>query len=242
MPEFWLSLAAAFGLGLAGAGHCLGMCGGVVSALSFAVPEQARSRHWRLNLAYNLGRVTSYGMIGVAAGALSGLLPSTDGLPWARTLAGLLLIAMGLHMAALWRGILWLERGGRYLWRWIKPIGDRFMPLDSVPKALVIGAVWGWLPCGLVYAALGYALAQHSIIAGAGVMIAFGLGTLPALVLGGLVATRLKAVLQRRWVQVGLALFYVVFGLWTLVGAWHHVISHDHPMSADEQSEHHHHH
>lgn len=241
MTEFWLSVSAAFGLGLAGAGHCLGMCGGVVAALSFAVPEQARTRQWRLHLGYNLGRIASYGVIGLAVGILSELLPS-GGLPWARTLAGLLLIAMGLHMAALWRGILWLERGGRYVWRWIKPLGDRFMPLDSVPKALAVGAVWGWLPCGLVYAALGYALAQQNVIAGAGIMLAFGLGTLPALLLGGLAAARLKAILMRRWVQVGLALFYVAFGIWTLAGAWYHVVGHDHPASVNEQSEHYHHH
>lgn len=242
MIELVPVLAAAAMLGLMGAGHCFGMCGGVVAALTFAVPEHARAALWRLNLGYNLGRITSYGLIGAIAAAFAGQLPET-GVPLARSLAGLLLIAMGLHIAGLWRGILWLERGGRYLWRWIKPVGDRFMPLDSVPKALVIGAVWGWLPCGLVYAALGYALVQQNALSGGAVMLAFGVGTLPALIIGGMTATRLKSVLAKRSVRTVLALAYIFFGVWTLTGAWYHLITHSgHDPSGDHAEHHHHHH
>lgn len=240
MTELVVTMLAAAGLGLLGAGHCFGMCGGVVAALSFAVPKENSMPLWRLHLGYNLGRVTSYGLIGGAAAALSGQLPAL-GLPVARTLAGLLLIAMGLHMAGWWRGILWLERGGRHVWRWLKPVGDRFMPLRSFPRAFGIGLIWGWLPCGLVYAALGYAAVQGNFSKGALVMLAFGLGTMPALLAGGFLANTLKALFLNRQVRHVLAAGYLIFGAWVLVAAWYHG-SHSHTSDAADPAHHHHHH
>lgn len=225
MSDIWLNFAAAFGLGLAGAGHCLGMCGGVVAALSFATPADARVARWKLNLGYNLGRIASYSVMGGFVATLADLLP-TAGLPLARTLAGLLLIAMGLYLANWWRGLLWLERGGQWLWRRLKPLGDRCLPLDSFPKAVGVGMVWGWLPCGLVYAALGFALAQANGLHGALVMTAFGLGTLPALIVGGLLASRLKSLLANRRIRTLFAVAYLLFGAWILIGAWYHHIAH----------------
>jgi sulfite exporter TauE/SafE len=239
MSDIWLSVLAAFGLGLAGAGHCLGMCGGVVAALSFAVPADAREARWKLNAGYNLGRIASYSLMGGLVAALAGQLP-TAGLPLARTLAGLLLIAMGLYLANWWRGLLWLERGGQWLWRRLKPLGDRFLPLDSPAKAVAVGLVWGWLPCGLVYATLGYALAQADVWRGALVMAAFGLGTLPALLVGGLLASRIKTLLAGRRMRVLFAVAYLVFGVWTLSGAWYHQVAHQrHPGQHQGHSQHH---
>lgn len=238
MNDIWLSLAAAFGLGLAGAGHCLGMCGGVVAALSFAAPADARAARWVLNSGYNLGRIASYSLMGALVAAVASQLP-TGGLPLARTLAGALLIAMGLYLANWWRGLLWLERGGHRLWRRLKPLGDRFLPLDTFPKAIAVGMVWGWLPCGLVYAALGYALAQSNGLHGALVMAAFGLGTLPALLIGSFLAGRVKALLANRRVRVLLAIAYMIFGTWTLLGAWyHHIAHHDHSDGHPDHASH----
>lgn len=246
ISDMWLDLVAAFGLGLAGAGHCFGMCGGVVAALSFAVPAEARVPRWQLNLGYNLGRIASYSLMGALVAAFAARLP-TGGLPLARTLAGLLLIAMGLYLANWWRGLLWLERGGQLLWRRIKPLGDRCLPLDSLPKALGAGMVWGWLPCGLVYAALGYALTQDDWIGGALVMVAFGLGTLPALLLGGALAGKIKAGLAHRSVRILFATAYIVFGAWTLAGVWYHQLAHRgyeqvQPQDPADPSRHQHHH
>lgn len=236
MSELWLNVAAAFGLGLAGAGHCFGMCGGVVAALTFAAPADARVARWKLNLGYNFGRITSYSVMGGFVAALAGQLP-TGGLPLARTLAGLLLIAMGLYLANWWRGLLWLERGGQWLWRRLKPWGDRCLPLDSLPKALGVGMVWGWLPCGLVYAALGFALAQASALQGAMVMAAFGLGTLPALLAGGFLAGRLKSLLANQRVRTLFALAYLVFGAWMLIAAWYHHSGH-HSHTQEDHTQH----
>jgi len=233
MADLLPSLTAAALLGLLGAGHCFAMCGGIVAALSFATP--ANAPRWRLNLAYSTGRILSYGVFGGLAAALVTLLPAT-GWPLARTLAGLLLIAMGLYLADWWRGLLWLERGGSALWKVLKPLGDRFLPLDSPAKALVVGMVWGWLPCGLVYAALGYAAVQSDPVSGASVMLAFGVGTLPALLASGAFAAVLKTWLSRPRIRLLMALAYILFGLWTLAGAWSHVLFHE------PQDQHHHHH
>jgi len=232
VPELVATLAAAALLGLLGAGHCFAMCGGIVAALSFAAP--ANAARWRLNLGYSTGRIFSYSMVGALAAGLVSSLPAT-GWPLARTVAGLLLMAMGLYLANWWRGLLWLERGGHWLWRGLKPIGDRFLPLDTVPKALMVGLVWGWLPCGLVYAALGYAAAQADPLKGAAVMLAFGAGTLPALLAGGAFAAVLKSGLSRPRTRLVMAIAYLIFGAWTLAGAWSHTLFHQ-PYHA-----HHHH-
>jgi sulfite exporter TauE/SafE len=230
-PELVATLAAAALLGLLGAGHCFAMCGGIVAALSFAAP--ANAPRWRLNLGYSTGRLFSYALFGGLAAGLVAVLPPT-GWPLARTLAGLLLIAMGLYLANWWHGLLWLERGGRWLWRGLKPVGDRFLPLDSISKALLVGMVWGWLPCGLVYAALGYAAAQAEPLKGAAVMLAFGVGTLPALLAGGVLAAVLKTWFSRPRIRLMMAIAYILFGAWTLVGAWSHALFH--------QTDHAHHH
>lgn len=232
MSEGFAALTAAWVLGLLGAGHCFAMCGGIVAALSFSAPAQAS--RWRLTLGYNAGRMLSYGLFGGLAAGLAAVLPPATW-PWARTLAGALLIAMGLYLANWWRGLLWLERGGHWLWRRVKPLGDRFLPIDSTRKALAVGLVWGWLPCGLVYAALMYAAAQAHAIKGAAVMLAFGAGTLPALLAGGALAAALKKGLGRPGVRLVLALAYMLFGIWTLAGAWSHA-----PLPGGDPAQHHH--
>lgn len=232
MSELFATLAAAWLLGLLGAGHCFAMCGGIVAALSFSAPASASQG--RLNLGYNAGRMLSYGLLGGAAAGLVGVLPP-GAWPWARTLAGVLLIATGLYLANWWRGLLWLERGGHWVWRRVKLLGDRFLPIDSARKALAVGLVWGWLPCGLVYAALMYAATQMDVIKGAAVMLAFGAGTLPALLIGGALAAVLKKALARPGVRLVLALAYMAFGVWTLGSAWWHAPHH----SAGHEQHHH---
>jgi len=212
--ELWGSLAAAFLLGLFSSGHCLGMCGGIMGALSVAIPPEARGRRWRLLLGYNAGRIASYSLMGLVAGALAASIAPSS--PLLRLVAGLLLIAMGLYLAGWWRGLLWLERGGQHLWRYLQPLGRSLIPVRRLPQALLLGGLWGWLPCGLVYTALAYALAQGQALAGGAVMLAFGLGTLPAVLAAGLAAERLTALLRRPRLRQLLALSIIAFGVWTL--------------------------
>lgn len=219
------SLAAAFGLGFLGGAHCIGMCGGIMGALSFGVADATPAKRFRILLSYNIGRILSYGLIGLLFGSLGYLLGAYDVL---RFIAGALLIAMGLHLANWWRGLIWLERGGAYLWRYVQPLGKGLMPVSNSPKALLLGSVWGWLPCGLVYSALAYASAQANPYQAAAVMVAFGIGTLPAVLAGGVMAERIKAAVQNRNIRSVFALIIIGFGCWTVYAGMPHMHAHHH--------------
>lgn len=216
-----LSLASAFLVGLLGGGHCAGMCGGIVGAVSLSLPG-SRPRIGFL-LAYNLGRITSYGIAGLLAGAvgassffLEHVLPVERVL---YALASVMLILLGLYLAGIWRGVVVLETAGGKLWRHVQPWSKRFLPVRTLPQALALGGIWGWLPCGLVYSIVVAALATGSPGRGAALMLAFGLGTLPALLAMGMAAVRIRSVLQNVWIRrlSGLAVIgFGLLGLWRL--------------------------
>ena len=216
-----LSLASAFLVGLLGGGHCAGMCGGIVGAVSLSLPG-SRPRIGFL-LAYNLGRIASYGAAGLLAGAIGASSFFLDHvLPVERVLyalASVMLILLGLYLAGIWRGVVVLETVGGKLWRHVQPWSKRFLPVRTLPQALALGSIWGWLPCGLVYSVVVAALATGSPWRGATLMLAFGLGTLPALLAMGMAAVRMRAVLQNVWVRrlSGLAVIgFGLLGLWRL--------------------------
>lgn len=212
-------LAAAFVFGLLGGAHCIGMCGGIMSALTFAVPPSMRSpaRLTGLLLGYNLGRIASYMVAGALVAGLGTLVALT---PEARlalqVLAAVMLILMALYIADWWKGLLRVEAVGRRLWKHLEPLGRRLMPVVKVPQAVALGAVWGWLPCGLVYSMLAWSLAIADPWYGAGLMGAFGLGTLPALLATGLAARQLGALIRHRATRSVAAVSIIAFALWQL--------------------------
>ena len=214
-----LSLASAFLVGLLGGGHCAGMCGGIVGAVSLSLPG-SRPRIGFL-LAYNFGRIASYGAAGLLAGAIGASSFFLDHvLPVERVLyalASVMLILLGLYLAGIWRGVVVLETVGGKLWRQVQPWSKRFLPVRTLPQALALGSIWGWLPCGLVYSVVVAALATGSPWHGAALMLAFGLGTLPALLAMGMAAVRMRAVLQHFWVRRLSGLVVIGFGL---LGLW----------------------
>ncbi len=216
-----LSLASAFLVGLLGGGHCAGMCGGIVGAVSLSLPG-SRPRIGFL-LAYNFGRIASYGAAGLLAGAIGASSFFLDHvLPVERVLyalASVMLILLGLYLAGIWRGVVVLETVGGKLWRQVQPWSKRLLPVRTLPQALALGSIWGWLPCGLVYSVVVAALATGSPWRGAALMLAFGLGTLPALLAMGMAAVRMRAVLQNIWIRrlSGLAVIgFGLLGLWRL--------------------------
>lgn len=216
-----LSLISAFLIGLLGSTHCLGMCGGIVSAFTFSVRADLRRSAWTLSpylLAYNAGRIVSYGIAGYIAGAVGagafGLLPSESSLQVARIVRAGFMIALGLYLAGWWPGLQVLEKWGGAVWRHIEPLGRRFLPVDHPLKAMGIGLVWGWLPCGMVYAVLVGALASGSAGQGSLLMLAFGAGTLPMLLAMGVTAEWLKDFVRRSWVRRGAGLIILFFGLY----------------------------
>ncbi|MBB2496170.1 sulfite exporter TauE/SafE family protein [Aquipseudomonas ullengensis] len=222
MLELAPLLISALILGLLGGGHCLGMCGGLMGALTLAIPPEQRAKRLRLLLAYNLGRILSYSVAGVLIGLAGWAVASSPAAMILRVIAALLLIAMGLYLAGWWSGLTRIEGIGRHLWRHLQPIASRLMPVSSLPRALLLGAIWGWLPCGLVYSTLLWAASQGSALNSGLLMLAFGLGTWPVLLATGLAAERLTALLRRRGVRMAGGLLVILFGLWTLPGPHQH--------------------
>lgn len=218
----WSSLAAALAIGFLGSSHCIGMCGGISGALGLAVPGQKPA--WRRLLGYSTGRVASYTLMGLLVGLLGAYLATdiANSLAPLRLVAGLMLIAMALYLADWWRGLTWLERAGAVLWRGVQPLSRKLLPVNSTPRAVALGVLWGWLPCGLVYSALTFALAQGSGEQAALAMFAFGIGTLPAVLATGFAATRLREIVRRSGVRLSMAALVLLFGIWTIWGALGH--------------------
>jgi len=207
--------AAAFLIGLLGGVHCVGMCGGIVGALTVQTPR--RQPAWSLHVSYNAGRIASYaaagaimGMIGGASLMFNQILPIQMLL---YVLANLVLISLGMYLAGLGNQLLVLESLGARLWRRVQPYSARVLPADTVAKAFVLGALWGWLPCGLVYSLLATALLSGGGLRGAGIMLAFGLGTLPNLLLAGLAFKRLRDITSNPRLRLAAGILVAGFGV-----------------------------
>jgi hypothetical protein len=236
------SLFAVFMIGLLGSVHCVGMCGGIVSAISVASAPVKRfpvavvadggsvigvgALHTVLRIvSYNLGRIGSYAVAGAIAGGvarsartLAGVSSVQMGGYW---VANLMLVALGLYLMGAWQGLTYLEFAGHGVWRRIQPLTKKLLPLDNSLKMLAAGGIWGWLPCGMVYSVLLTAMLSGSALSGATVMLAFGLGTMPTLLTMGLFGARLKTWMQRRPVRVVGGLLVLAFGLLGLFRAVH---------------------
>lgn len=246
-------LFTAWAMGFLGSTHCVGMCGGISAALSFMLPPEAR-QGWRLpayQLAYNSGRILTYTLMGALFGLLgAGLLAPWAGLVWPRVLAGLLMIALGLYLAGWWTGLQRLEKVGGGIWKYVQPLTRHLIPVNNPLKAVIAGGLWGFLPCGLVYSALGLALARSDAGASAATMLAFGLGTLPTLLVTGSAAGKLREFMQSVNVRRLAGVMVVGFGLWTIITpflhAGHHHGGHEmpdatlpsHGMSEQEHMDH----
>lgn len=215
--------AAAFLIGLLGGVHCIGMCGGIVGALTVQTPRRARA--WNLHLSYSAGRIASYGAAGAIVGLIGGAGLILDRiLPMQMllyVLANLVLVSLGLYLAGYGVQLARVEALGAWLWRRVEPYGARVLPANTVSKAFALGTLWGWLPCGLVYSMLAVALVSGSAANGAGVMLAFGLGTLPNLLLAGMAFKRLRDIASDRRIRLAAGVLVAGFGLVGLAKAAH---------------------
>ncbi|MFV8571245.1 sulfite exporter TauE/SafE family protein [Marinobacter sp. SBS5] len=219
-PELYLSYSSAFAIGLLGSTHCLGMCGGISASLSMALPvgRGFRFRQTLLLLAFNFGRIGSYSLIAAGIALLS--TQAAGQWAWAglllMTLAGLLLIFMGLSMGQWWQGIRYIERAGAPVWRTLSPLTKRFLPVNNAGQALALGSLWGWLPCGLVYSTLGWAALQPTVPSAALTMFFFGLGTLPSMLATGYAAQWIRGIKSHQGVRKFSGILLILLGLWTL--------------------------
>lgn len=225
-----LNLLPVFAVGLAGSVHCVGMCGGIVGALSATAPRRtipivpassalpvATAFDGALRVVtYNAGRIGSYMLAGALAGGLAnGAATLVQAARWqglAYLLANAMLVALGLYLMNAWHGLARVEAAGNVLWRRLLPALKHLLPMDTLPKAFALGGLWGWVPCGMVYSVLLTALLSGSAAGGAAVMLAFGLGTLPLLLLLGLAGARIRQALQRPIVRTACGILVLGFG------------------------------
>ncbi|HOB62636.1 MAG TPA: sulfite exporter TauE/SafE family protein [Candidatus Competibacteraceae bacterium] len=214
---------AAFLIGLTGGVHCFGMCGGIVGALTLglpATPGYPLSARLPYLLAYNLGRIVSYVIAGALAGGVGAWAAHGVSVHHAQLglqiVAGLFMILLGLYLAGWWMGLSRVEQAGGVLWRRIEPLGRRFFPVRTPFQALGIGLVWGWLPCGLVYSALVWAVGAGGMAQGGLLMLSFGLGTLPTLFALGTVAATLAGWIRRPLVRHVAGSLVILFGLFQI--------------------------
>ena len=176
-------LIAAFFMGFLGSPHCLGMCGGLVAAFSLSMKDVSAAKRHRLIATYHLGRLISYSILGLVAGIIGVaiLQPLMVGNSMPRILLGLVLVFVGITMLGA-PFLNKLERLGMRFWQYLAPIRTKVFPLNTYPRALAAGLLWGYLPCGLVYGALLIAVVARDPLSGAALMFVFGLGTVPMLV------------------------------------------------------------
>jgi hypothetical protein len=240
---------AAITIGLMGSAHCAAMCGGIAGALSLGIDE-TKQRRLPIIISFHLGRITSYALIGLVLGSLMVMIgdqfkPVSIAL---RIVAALLLIAMGFYVANWWRGLASLEKIGVPVWSRLQPLTKRLLPIKSAGGALALGGLWGWLPCGLVYSALAWAITADSTAESSLRMLLFGVGTLPAMVTMSIAADSTRRLLQQKNTRRVAGVLLIAFGLWTLVtplqmlmGSGHSMAGHADHQQQEQQKQHQHH-
>jgi len=219
MNELTLGVTALI-LGLLGAAHCLGMCGGIMSALAMTNSDKSSLQRFGFILSYNLGRVVSYGVIGYLMGFLGGMISGVSPIigQLLRSISGVLLILLGCYLAGWLSLIVHIEKVGRLFWSYVQPLALRFMPVQNQFGAFIIGGIWGWLPCGLVYSVLMWATTMGDAWISCWLMICFGLGTMPAMLITGVAADQLKYIIREQVVRNFSGVAVIAFGIWTIPG------------------------
>lgn len=236
------SYATAFLLGLFSTVHCIAMCGSVIGALTLSLPSEIRESQTKMFpyvFNYNLGRLLSYGIAGAIVGLLSSPLAIIDGYLILRYVSVVIMIGMGLYLAGWFPKFAHMERMGAPIWRWLQPIGQKLLPVRKLSQAFYLGIVWGWLPCGLVYAALAVAATAGEPVKAGLVMLAFGAGTLPAVMGAGLFTGFLSAMARAKHLRQIAGILIIAIALATVF--WpldHSEMHHGEVDSSSEHSEH----
>ncbi len=141
------------------------------------------------------------------------------------------MVALGIYIGGWLQTMAPLERLGGHFWRKIEPYSRRFMPVKSPVQALALGFFWGWLPCGLVYSTLAWAATSGDAANSAILMLAFGAGTLPMLVVLGGFAEKLQHFTQHKWTRYVAGILLIAFGAMILSkafgGGHKHGMQHD---------------
>ena len=211
-------LFSAFMAGLFGSIHCVGMCGGITSALGLTIKNDNKIL---FSILFQFGRLMSYAIAGSLVGLLGaslveqeqpGVIANT-----LRIAAALFMFLLGLYLAGWFPKFVVLERIGLPLWRKISPISQKLIPVTKFHQALLLGAIWGWIPCGLVYSVLIWSAASVNPASGAMTMVAFGLGTMPAMLAFTIGASQIVAVITQSFVRKIMGMLVMTLALLAII-------------------------
>jgi sulfite exporter TauE/SafE len=210
-------ISTAFLAGLLGSGHCFGMCGGIAAGLGAMV----KGRAFMPALQFNLARLASYAMLGLIAASVLGAVSGLTGFGRIlRLLTAVMILLIGLRFMFNFRGVELLERGGAGLWKRVMPLAMRAGNRQDWIGRVILGACWGMLPCGLVYTVLLTAASSGTALTGGLTMLAFGAGTLPAMLGLTAAAPALSSFLQDRTVRRLIGFALVVLAIWAFTMMW----------------------
>lgn len=219
-----ITLTSAFLLGFFSTLHCVGMCGGIIGALSLSLPIEIRNNKLKLFtfvFAYNAGRIISYGVAGLIAGAVGTSVLQSAGFDQGhailRGIGVFMMVAIGLYLTGWLPQLASVEKIGIPIWKRLEPIGRKLVPVSSIPRALAYGLIWGWLPCGLVYFVLIWALTAGDAIQGSLTMLAFGAGTLPTLITAGFMTSWITRFAHSKRARQVVGLLIVVMAIGSLL-------------------------
>jgi uncharacterized protein len=220
MPIDWLAIGAAFLTGLLGSGHCAAMCGGIATGFSAAAGRSS----WTHALQTNLGRVLGYVVVGAVAGGVGHGIVRLVRIDWLamglRMAVGAVLVLVAIRLIDRTRQFAFLSAPGTLLWQRLRPLQQRLLPADSAWKRTGLGMLWGWLPCGLSGTLLTVAWLQSSAFHGGLTMAAFGVGTLPTMVMLTWSGARLAGWVNKPGIRHGAAAVVLVAGMLTLAAPW----------------------
>lgn len=219
-PAFTTSYFVAFLMGLISSLHCIGMCGSIIGTLTLSLSPDIRNKKALLLpfvFNYNLGRITSYTIAGALAGIIQSLavmhLSEIHGHRLLQILSAIIMASAGLYIAGWFPRFAYIEKIGVYFWKKIEPFGRKLIPVKNRSQAFLFGMVWGWLPCGLVYAALAVAATAGDVTKSALTMLAFGLGTLPAVMGVGIMTGILTRLSRMQRFKQAVGLFMIALAL-----------------------------
>lgn len=227
-------MIVAFVVGLLSTIHCIGMCGGLVGAMTMSLSPDIRQNQLKLTLftfAYNLGRIISYMIAGLLVGLLGQVFKDfimpEQGIGLLRLIASIMIIAMGFYIAGWFPQFSRIEKMGVPVWSLLQPLGQRLLPVDKIWKAYFFGMVWGWLPCGLVYYMLLMSPANDGAINSALFMLAFGLGTLIPMMSVGFLTGKITQFRNSKRIRHLSGILLIIMGIISLLLAIYPNVLHE---------------
>ena len=219
-PAFTTSYLVAFMMGLVSSLHCIGMCGSIIGTLTLSLSPEIRNKKNLLLpfvFNYNFGRITSYTIAGALAGVIQSIatmqMGELHGHRLLQIFSAIIMASAGLYVAGWFPRFAYIEKAGMHFWKKIEPFGRKLIPVKNRTQAYLFGMVWGWLPCGLVYAALALAATAGDVGKSALTMLSFGLGTLPAVMGVGIMTGILTRLSRMQRFKQAIGLFMIALAL-----------------------------